>query len=165
MAGRQRQHDQQHGRRRNGDDEGEALQRLDPEQDHDQRQREPAHEGGPQVDPADAQQQVERLRHAIREAAPVARQVAQLPEDDEHRHPVQEAGHHRIGDEADQESEPEHAGQQLDRTHQQHQHDQCLGPLAGRKVHQHHAGRHRQRAGGGHVHEHRTPRAPWPAAR
>ena len=115
-----------------------------------------ADDGGPHVDPVQAQEEIEGARHRVREGAPVAGQLTQLAQDDEHRHAVQEAGHDRIGDEAQERASPEHAGQELDRPDQQDERAQRRETLVRGDGGQLGARDHRPCGRGGHVHEHRA---------
>ena len=70
------------------------------EQHDNQGHRQPADQGGREVDLAKSEEQVQRLGHVIGECALVSGKCAQLTEDDEHGDTIQETGHDGIGDEA-----------------------------------------------------------------
>ena len=102
------------------------------------------------------QEEVQRSGDLVGIRAGEPRQMAQLAENDQRRHPVKKAGHHGVGDEPEQEPQSEQARRQLNSTHQQHEHGQSLRALAIGDARQIGAGGHRQRRGRGHVHEDRA---------
>ena len=146
-----------HQQRGDGDGDNERkLAQARAQQHDDQGQCEQTDQCGRHVRLVHVQCQVERLCNAVGVGAVIARQVAQLAEDDQHGDAVEEADHHRIGDKAHQEAEPKEAGRDLKDPHQQHHHRQGFHlPRCG------HAGEpigggDRQRAGGGHIHVYRA---------